>query len=157
MFTIVNSVLLEGPPYPEADRLYMLWQNIPQEDRVTFSVREFNAWKKQTVLAEHEQLSIRRKLDGGALNGQRMSKTLLILFTAGNLLPQQVMIARVNRRQRDRERLRPGDRVVEPLRVFVAQLGALTAGLGEHAQRAAGHAHPGRVGQHGSSWWDGPI
>jgi putative ABC transport system permease protein len=52
MFTIVNSVLLEGPPYPEADRLYMLWQNIPQEDRVTFSVREFNAWKKQTEVFE---------------------------------------------------------------------------------------------------------
>jgi putative ABC transport system permease protein len=52
MFTIVNSVLLEGPPYPEADRLYMLWQNIPQEDRVTFSVREFDAWKKQTTVFE---------------------------------------------------------------------------------------------------------
>jgi predicted permease len=52
MFTIVNSVLLEGPPYPEADRLFMLWQQIPQEDHVTFSAHEFNAWKKQTELFE---------------------------------------------------------------------------------------------------------
>jgi putative ABC transport system permease protein len=52
MFTIVNSVLLEGPPYPEAGRLHLLWQNIPQEDRVTFSVREFDAWKKQTTVFE---------------------------------------------------------------------------------------------------------
>jgi putative ABC transport system permease protein len=52
MFTIVNSVLVQGPPYPQADRLYMLWQNIPQEDHVTFSTREFNAWKKQTEVFE---------------------------------------------------------------------------------------------------------
>jgi predicted permease len=52
MFTIVNSVLLQGPPYPQADRLYMLWQNIPQEDHVTFSSREFNAWKQQTEVFE---------------------------------------------------------------------------------------------------------
>ncbi|MBA3883444.1 MAG: ABC transporter permease [Chthoniobacterales bacterium] len=52
MFTIVNSVLLKGPPFPQADRLYMLWQQIPQEDHVTFSPREFNAWKKQTEVFE---------------------------------------------------------------------------------------------------------
>jgi putative ABC transport system permease protein len=52
MFTIVNSVLLQGPPYPQADRLYMLWQNIPQEDDVSFSTREFTAWKKQTEVFE---------------------------------------------------------------------------------------------------------
>jgi putative ABC transport system permease protein len=52
MFTIVNSVLLEGPPYPEADRLFMLWQRFPQEDHVTFSAHEFNAWKKQTEIFE---------------------------------------------------------------------------------------------------------
>jgi putative ABC transport system permease protein len=52
MFTIVNSVLLEGPPYPEADRLYMLWQDLPQEDHVTFNVREFTAWQKQTEVFE---------------------------------------------------------------------------------------------------------
>ncbi len=48
MFTIVNSVLLNGPPYQEADRLFMLWQKLPQEDRVSFSLREFTAWRKQT-------------------------------------------------------------------------------------------------------------
>ncbi len=30
----------------------MLWQNIPQEDHVTFSAHEFNAWKKQTEVFE---------------------------------------------------------------------------------------------------------
>ena len=45
MFTIVNSLLLRGPAFPEADRLYMLWQKIPQEDRTSFSVKEFSAWQ----------------------------------------------------------------------------------------------------------------
>lgn len=53
MFTIVNSVLLEGPPYPEADRLLMLWQSIPQEDHVSFSPKEFTAWKKQTAVFQN--------------------------------------------------------------------------------------------------------
>jgi len=52
MFTIVNSVLLQGPPYPHADRLFMLWQSIPEEDHVSFSPREFGAWKKQTEVFE---------------------------------------------------------------------------------------------------------
>jgi predicted permease len=52
MFTIVRSVLLKGPPFPQADRLYMLWQQIPQEDHVTFSPREFTAWKEQTEVFE---------------------------------------------------------------------------------------------------------
>ncbi|PZR71746.1 MAG: hypothetical protein DLM73_15290 [Chthoniobacterales bacterium] len=52
MFTIVNSVLLQGPPYPQADRLQMLWQSLPQEDHVSFSPREFDGWKKQTEVFE---------------------------------------------------------------------------------------------------------
>jgi len=48
MFTLVNFFLLSGPAYPEAERLFMLWQKIPQEDRTSFSVKEFGAWKKQT-------------------------------------------------------------------------------------------------------------
>ena len=52
MFSIVNSLLLRGPAFPEADRLFMLWQKIPQEDRVSFSVKEFSAWEKQTEVFE---------------------------------------------------------------------------------------------------------
>jgi putative ABC transport system permease protein len=52
MFTIVNSVLLKGPPFPEADRLVMLWQDLPQEKRVSFSTREFTAWRDQSQLFE---------------------------------------------------------------------------------------------------------
>jgi putative ABC transport system permease protein len=48
MFTLVNFLLLRGPAFPEAERLVMLWQKIPQEDRTSFSVKEFAAWKKQT-------------------------------------------------------------------------------------------------------------
>src|SRR2546423_9817276 len=33
MFTIVNSILLEGPRFPEAERLFTLWQRIPEEPR----------------------------------------------------------------------------------------------------------------------------
>lgn len=53
MFTIVNSVLLKGPPFPQADRLVMLWQDLPQEKRVSFSTREFMAWRDQTQLFEN--------------------------------------------------------------------------------------------------------
>jgi putative ABC transport system permease protein len=52
MFTIVNSVLLKGPPFPQAERLVMLWQDLPQEKRVSFSTREFTAWSQQTRLFE---------------------------------------------------------------------------------------------------------
>jgi putative ABC transport system permease protein len=53
MFTIVNSVLLKGPPFPEADRLVMLWQDLPQEKRVSFSTREFTVWTQQSQLFEN--------------------------------------------------------------------------------------------------------
>src|SRR5256885_14689976 len=52
MFAIVNSVLLKGPPFPEADRLVMLWQDLPQEKRVSFSTREFTVWHEQSQLFE---------------------------------------------------------------------------------------------------------
>jgi putative ABC transport system permease protein len=53
MFTIVNSVLLKGPAFPEADRLVMLWQDLPQEKRVSFSPREFTVWRDQSQLFEN--------------------------------------------------------------------------------------------------------
>src|SRR4051794_34564872 len=53
MFTIVNSVLLQGPPFPQADRLVMLWQDLPQEKRVSFSTREFTVWREQSQLFEN--------------------------------------------------------------------------------------------------------
>src|SRR5436190_14469523 len=53
MFTIVNSVLLKGPPFPEADRLVMLWQDLPQEKLVSFSTREFTVWREQSQLFEN--------------------------------------------------------------------------------------------------------
>jgi len=52
MFTIVHALLIAGPPFPEPDRLFHLWQRIPQEDHVTFSVKEFTAWKEQTAVFE---------------------------------------------------------------------------------------------------------
>ena len=48
MFAIVNSVLLEGPPFPQSDRLFTLWNRIPEEPRISFSPKEFAAWQKQT-------------------------------------------------------------------------------------------------------------
>ncbi|MBA3881581.1 MAG: ABC transporter permease [Chthoniobacterales bacterium] len=52
MFTIVNSVLLKGPPFPESDRLVMLWQDLPQEKHVSFSAREFIIWQSETRVFE---------------------------------------------------------------------------------------------------------
>jgi predicted permease len=53
MFTIVNSVLFKGPPFPDSDRLVMLWQDLPQEKLVSFSTREFTVWKQQSELFEN--------------------------------------------------------------------------------------------------------
>jgi putative ABC transport system permease protein len=53
MFTIVNSVLLKGLPFPDSDRLVMLWQDLPQEKLVSFSTREFTIWKQQSELFEN--------------------------------------------------------------------------------------------------------
>ncbi len=52
IFALVNSVLLQGPQFPEASRLFMLWQDLPQEKRVWFSTREFTLWQKQTAVFE---------------------------------------------------------------------------------------------------------
>lgn len=52
MFTIVNSLLIASPPYPDSDRLFLIWQRIPQEDHVSFSVKEFTAWEKQNSVFE---------------------------------------------------------------------------------------------------------
>ncbi len=53
MFALVNSVLLQGAPFPEAPRLFMLWQDLPQEKRVWFSTREFRVWQKQSAVFEN--------------------------------------------------------------------------------------------------------
>jgi hypothetical protein len=50
MFTIVNSVLLEGPPFPEAERLFTLWQRIPQE------LAEANAGLRKPFLRHRDRL-----------------------------------------------------------------------------------------------------
>ena len=52
MFTIVNSVLLKGPPFADGHQLYSLWQDLPQEKRVSFSTREFVMWQQQTKVFE---------------------------------------------------------------------------------------------------------
>ena len=52
IFSIVYALLLRGPEFAEADRIFMLWQKIPQEDRVSFSPKEYNAWQKQTAVFE---------------------------------------------------------------------------------------------------------
>lgn len=52
IFTIIDSVLLKGPPFPQAERLFMMFQDLPQESRVTFSPREFTVWSAQTETFE---------------------------------------------------------------------------------------------------------
>jgi predicted permease len=49
MFSIVHSLLLEPLPYKDAGRLYMVWQKIPQEDRVSFSPREFLEYQQRSA------------------------------------------------------------------------------------------------------------
>src|SRR6478736_3230026 len=48
MFSVVNSLLLEPLPYKDANRLFMVWNKIPQEGRISFSTREFLAYRGQS-------------------------------------------------------------------------------------------------------------
>ncbi|MBV8897038.1 MAG: ABC transporter permease [Acidobacteriaceae bacterium] len=52
MFAVVKSVLLQPPPFKSPGALYMLWQKIPQEGRVSFSARNYIAYASQTQLIE---------------------------------------------------------------------------------------------------------
>jgi putative ABC transport system permease protein len=52
ILAIVNASLIQGPPFPESSRLFMLWGKIPQESEVSFSPKEFTAWQKQTQTFE---------------------------------------------------------------------------------------------------------
>ncbi len=52
IFSLVNAVLLQGPPFPQAGQLFLLWQDLPQEKRVSFSTREFQVWQKETQVFE---------------------------------------------------------------------------------------------------------
>lgn len=52
MFGIVDSVLLQGPPFPQPERIVTLWNRIPEEPRISFSPKEFTAWSKQTTVFE---------------------------------------------------------------------------------------------------------
>jgi predicted permease len=44
MLSVVNSLLLEPLPYKDANRLFMVWNKIPHEERISFSSREFLAY-----------------------------------------------------------------------------------------------------------------
>src|SRR5215813_6863011 len=48
MFSVVKSLLLEPLPYKDANRLYMVWNKIPHEERISFSAREFLAYSGQS-------------------------------------------------------------------------------------------------------------
>jgi hypothetical protein len=52
MFSILNSLVLQPPPFPYSNRLYMVWQRLPQEDRVSLSTKEFLAWQTQSAVFE---------------------------------------------------------------------------------------------------------
>src|ERR1051326_7781639 len=48
MFSVVKSLLLEPLPYKDANRLHMVWNRIPHEERISFSAREFLAYQGQS-------------------------------------------------------------------------------------------------------------
>src|SRR5229473_6495680 len=49
IFSILNSLILQPPPFPGSNRLYMVWQRLPQEDRVSLSTKEFLAWQGKSA------------------------------------------------------------------------------------------------------------
>jgi putative ABC transport system permease protein len=48
IFSVVNGVLLRALPYPDADRLVMLWEANSQGRSVHVSHRNFNDWREQS-------------------------------------------------------------------------------------------------------------
>ena len=50
MSSVVNSLLLEPLPYKDPDRLFMVWNKIPHEERISFSTREFLAYNGQSAV-----------------------------------------------------------------------------------------------------------
>jgi predicted permease len=49
IFSVVNTVLLSSAPYPEADRLMMIWERNPARDQQPFSISpgDFSSWKQE--------------------------------------------------------------------------------------------------------------
>jgi len=50
MASVVNSLLLEPLPYKDPERLFMVWNKIPHEERISFSTREFLAYNGQSAI-----------------------------------------------------------------------------------------------------------
>lgn len=50
MSSVVNSLLLEPLPYKDPDRLFMVWNKIPHEERISFSTREFLTYNGQSAI-----------------------------------------------------------------------------------------------------------
>jgi putative ABC transport system permease protein len=52
IFTIVNNVLLRPLPFPDADRLVVLWGKYPNYGRAGLSLPDFRDWRAQASSAE---------------------------------------------------------------------------------------------------------
>jgi predicted permease len=51
IFALINSLLLQPLPFKDPDALYMFWEKIPNQDRVSFSPSNFVAYRSQTKVA----------------------------------------------------------------------------------------------------------
>src|SRR5438132_4091837 len=53
LFSVVNGVLLRSLPYPDADRLVMLWEANNRSRTNFVSHQNFNDWRKQSQSFEY--------------------------------------------------------------------------------------------------------
>jgi putative ABC transport system permease protein len=52
MFSMLNSLVLQPPPFPHANQLFLLWGKIPDRPQIRFSTKEFLAWRDQAQTLE---------------------------------------------------------------------------------------------------------
>jgi len=82
LFSVTTTVLSRPLPYPEADRLAVLWQHTSQVDQVSVNRMDFADWREENTLFEEMTLYRGRSLN---LTGEGTAERLRSLETTSGM------------------------------------------------------------------------